>query len=118
MKLTKFEALKNRYLVIGLYPNTQFSIGDIVFLDPENNVYRSDKRILNHNFPSVWECPKIFKKLEWFDLIDLTEIKSFKGLLGDILDPVRYEKDGIYIKDFSSFNNEKFVKYIHLEPVF
>jgi hypothetical protein len=116
--MKKFEALKHRYLVVGLYPGSQFSIGEIVYLDPENNVYRSDKKILNHNFPSIWDCPKVFKRLEWFDLIDLTEIKTFKDLLGNIVEPLRFEKEGIYIKDISSFNNEKFVKYIHLEPVF
>jgi hypothetical protein len=62
--MTEFEASKHRYLVVGLYPGSEFSIGEIVYLDPINNVYRSDKKVLNHASPAIWECPKVFKRLK------------------------------------------------------
>lgn len=116
--MTKFEFLKNRYIVIGLYPGSKFAIGDILYYENYACHYRSKEHILEETSPSIDACNKVFRKLEWFEKTDLTKIKKFKHKDGRIITAVKYESGGIWLKYDIELDYKDFITYWFLEPIF
>ena len=67
------ELMKPRFLVIADYPNSEYTVGEIVTPDSDLWIHSNMKLC----YPSVEKFPQIFRKLEWWEERKVEEMPMY-----------------------------------------
>ncbi len=116
--------LKRRIKVIGLYPLSQFKIGDVLC---QEHIEHSSWMLngVRHYIATPLKFPAIFRELKWYDMRTVEEMPKYISKDGEVKLIERYEvndkgyvwyvadanQSGWYVKGIMPSTEEEYLKF-------